>query len=140
MNSITIFDNGGKTSDRFTIINKETGDVFGCSENPNEPGGIGKFCGNCVDVRIPMYGAGWRQRIPAKAVIKAEVDNYINNARLDPNWIGKEVDFANLPVTVRQYISGLDSYSRESSKPNVIYMQTSSENLSPGSGRRDVAN
>jgi hypothetical protein len=136
MNSFTIFDNGSKTLDRYTIINRETGDVFGCSEKPDEPGGVGKCCGSCVDMRIVMPGAGWRQKMPAKRVIKAEVDNYINDARLDPNWIGKEVAFNNLPVTVRQYILRIDSFRemKESPKPNVIFMSTSPESLSTVSG------
>src|SRR5258708_3286952 len=92
MNKFIIFDNGGKTLDRFTIINKETGDVFGSSENPDDTNGAGKFYGNCADNRITMYGAGWRQKLPGKKVIKAEVDNYVNNAKLDPNWIGNEID------------------------------------------------
>jgi hypothetical protein len=132
MNPFIIFDNGGKTLDRFTIINRETGDVFGSSEKPDEPGGIGKYCGNCADLRIVMYGAGWRQKIPARKVIKEEVDNYINNAKLDENWIGCEVDLNSLPVNVRQYILRLDPQSRigENSKANVVYMAASSDNLS----------
>src|SRR5450756_574337 len=93
MNKFIIFDNGGKTLDRFTIINKETGDVLGCGENPDAPNGAGKFYGSCIDHRIVMAGAGWRQKLPGKSVIKAEVDNYINNAKLDPDWMGYEVDF-----------------------------------------------
>jgi hypothetical protein len=136
MKTFIIFDNGGKTSDRFTIINKETGDVFGCGENPETPNGAGKYCGNCTDHLIVIYGAGWRQRLPGKKVIKAEVDNYLNNAKLDPDWMGNEVDFISLPVNVRQYISHLDTHSRveDLSKVNVIYMARASENLSSGSG------
>lgn len=112
MKTFAIFDNGGKTLDRFTVIDKETGDIFGCSENPDAPNGLGEFCGNCASHLIVLYGAGWRQRFPRKKVVKAEVDNYINNAKLDPDWIGNEVDFDSLPVTLRQYISHLDSHSR----------------------------
>ncbi len=35
-----VFDNGGKTLDRYTIINKETGDIFGSCENPDGPNGV----------------------------------------------------------------------------------------------------
>jgi orotidine-5'-phosphate decarboxylase len=132
MNSYTIFDNGAKTLDRYTIISRETGYVFGCSEKPDEPGGIGKCCGSCADMRIVMPGAGWRQKTPAKRVINAAVDNYINDARLDPNWIGREVAFNNLPVAVRKYILHLDSSDSmgESSKVNVVHMSTVPESLS----------
>ena len=91
MKTFIIFDNGGATPDRYTIINKETGDVFGAREYRDALHGTGKFIGNCADHRIAMYGAGWRQRLPIKKIIKEEVDNYINNARLNPEWIGKEV-------------------------------------------------
>ena len=108
MYKFIIFDNGGKTLDRYTIINKETGDVYGCGENPDAPNGAGKFHGCCVDHRIVMSGAGWRQKLPGKSVIRAEVDNYINNAKLNPDWMGEEVNFNSLPANVRQYISRLD--------------------------------
>jgi hypothetical protein len=112
MKTFVIFDNGGKTLDRFTVIDKETGDVFGCSENPDAPNGLGEFCGNCAGHLIVLYGTRWRQRFPGKRAIKAEVDNYVNNAKLDPDWIGSQVDFDSLPANVRQYISRLDSHSR----------------------------
>ena len=112
MNTFIIFDNGGKTPDRFTIINRETGDVFGASENPAAPNGVGKYCGNCIDHLIILYGAGWRQKLPPKKVIRASADNYINNARLDPDLIGREIALNNLPENVRQFISHLDLRSR----------------------------
>jgi len=138
MNNFVIFDNGGRTLDRFTIINKETGDVYGCSENPDAPNGAGKFYGSCVEHRIVMSGAGWRQKLPGKSVIKAEVDNYINNAKLDPDWMGKEVDFNSLPANVRQYISHLDPHIRaeEYSEANIVFMSRATENVSSGSGTR----
>ena len=43
-----IFDNGGKTQDRFTLIN-EWGDVFGFCCIPSNPLGIGVYCGNFKD-------------------------------------------------------------------------------------------
>ena len=107
MKKFIIFDNGGKTIDRFTIINKETGDIFGCGDNPNAPGCAGELIGNCVSHRIVVYGAGWRQRLPGKNIIKEEVDNYVNNARLDPDWLGRQVDLINLPMNVKHFISRL---------------------------------
>jgi hypothetical protein len=136
MRTFIIFDNSGKTLDRFTVINKETGDVFGCCDNPDSPGGTGKFIGNCTSHRIVMYGAGWRQRLPGKNIIKEEVENYINNARLDPDWLGREVDLINLPMNVKHYICQLtpNSQAADSSKVNVVYMSRASENISSGSG------
>jgi hypothetical protein len=136
MRPFIIFDNGGKTPDRFTIINKETGDVFGASEDPAASDGIGKFCGNCADHRIVMFGAGWRQKLPGQKIIKAEAENYINNARLNPDWIGSEVEWKSLPENVRSYISRLDPHHRagDYSKVNIAYMTTASVDLSSGAG------
>jgi len=130
MKTFIIFDNSGKTLDRFTIINKETGDVFGCSDNPDMPGGGGVLIGNCASHRIVMYGTGWRQRLPGSTVIQEEVNNYINNARLDPNWLGKEVDLNYLPMSVKHYISRLACNNHEAkySNDNVVYMSNASEN------------
>ena len=124
MNNYVIFDNGGKTSDRFTIINKTTGDVFGASENPYDANGIAKFCGNCADHKIVLYGAGWRQKLPPKKVIQAEVEHYINNARLNVNWLGKEVELDALPQSVRDYITRLDDPQEtdQFAKANITYM------------------
>ena len=136
MKTFIIFDNGGKSFDRFTIINKETGEVFGASENPNAPNGIGKFFGNCSDHLIVMYGAGWRQKHPIKKVIKAEVENYINNAKLDPTWIGSEVDFKSLPENVQKYISGLGTQrpAGNYSMGQIAHMLRASEDPISSSG------
>jgi hypothetical protein len=109
MKTYIVFDNGGKTIDRFTVINMKTADVFGVSENPASPDGIGRHCGNCAEHRIVLYGTGWRQRLPAKKIMEAEAENYINNARLDPDWLGREIEFAALPMNVREYITELDN-------------------------------
>jgi len=108
MKTYIVFDNGGKTIDRFTVINTKTADVFSVSENPAGAGGIGRHCGNCAEHRITLYGSGWRQRLPAKKVLEAEAENYINNARLDPDWLGCEIEFASLPKNVREYMAELD--------------------------------
>ena len=138
MKTFIIFDNCGRTFDRFTIINKETGDVFGCSDNPDAPGGAGVLIGNCAAHCIALYGAGWRQRLPGQHVIKAEVDNYINNARLDADWLGKEVDVAHLPMRVKHYIACLASKGPGAgpSNVNVVYMSRVPGTISSGTGLR----
>jgi len=108
MKNFIVFDNGGETADRYTIINMETADVFGASENPHDPSGLGRWIGNIADHRTVLYGAGWRQRLPAKKVIQVEVENYVNNAKLDPDWLGVEVPAADLPAALRVYVEGLD--------------------------------
>ena len=108
MKNYIVFDNGGKTADRYTIINTETADIFGASENPFDPNGLARWIGNLTDHRTVLYGAGWRQRLPAKKVIQAEVENYVNNAKLDPEWLGVEVESKDLPEALRSYIEELD--------------------------------
>jgi hypothetical protein len=108
MKNYIVFDNGGKSTDRYTIINMETADVFGASEDPHDPSGLGRWIGNVADHRTVLYGAGWRQRLPAKKVIQTEVENYVNNAKLDPEWLGVEIASKNLPDALRSYIEGLD--------------------------------
>jgi hypothetical protein len=117
MKNYMIFDNGGKTTDRFTIIRVETGDVFGASEHPSEPGGVGRWCGNIIEHKIVLYGAGWRQRLPQKKIIEAEIENYVNNARLDPEWLGREIELQSLPEAVQNYIADLDS-DRDAGPPS----------------------
>jgi hypothetical protein len=135
MENFVIFDNGGKTLDRFTIVNRETGDVFGTSENPDAPNGVGKFCGNCSDHLIVLYGTGWRQKRRLKKEIKAEAENYINNAKLDPAWLGNEVKFEKLPEDVRIYISHLDPVRpfRDYTKATLVYMSNGDDDIISGS-------
>ena len=129
MNTHIIFDNGGLTLDRFTIINSETGDVFGASENPSGPKGIGKWIGNCAAHRTVLNRCGWRQRLPSKKVVKSETENYINNARLDPDWIGREIDFKALPERVIEFISGLDhdTSGYRQRMANIIFLKSDSK-------------
>jgi len=124
MNTFIIFDNSGKTLDRFTVINKDTGDVFGASSNPDAPNGVWTFCGNCANQHIAFSGAGWRQKLPGIKVIKAAVDKLIFNAKFDPDWIGNWVDFDDLPETLQQYLSNKKSGKdlHESSRAHVLYM------------------
>jgi len=109
MKKYIAFDNGGITPDRFTIINKETADVLGFSEDPGGSGGIAKMCGNCAEHLAIMSGAGWRQSLPAKKLIQSQVENYVNNARLDPDWLGREIDFMHLPKSVRECVRAWDA-------------------------------
>jgi hypothetical protein len=113
MKTFIIFDNGGNTLDRYRIINKATGDVFGCSENPESADGKGKFVGNC-----------------------AEIETYINNARLDPDWIGKEADLILLPIAVRRWVAQLASCGRPgtNSPASIVYMTGSTRDAPAASG------
>lgn len=45
MRKIRIYDNGGKSIDRYTLITPD-GDVFGFNDAPYHPQGFGQFCGS----------------------------------------------------------------------------------------------
>jgi hypothetical protein len=128
-----IFDHSSIRPERFTIVNGETGDVFGASENPHALNWTARFLGNCADHRIVLRGAGWRQGLPSKRIIKTEIEHYVNNARLNPDWLGKEIAFAALPENVRRYIACLTAASPAgaASEANVGYMATGQEEKAP---------
>ncbi|PWT79216.1 MAG: hypothetical protein C5B59_00095 [Bacteroidetes bacterium] len=117
MENYIVFDNGGKTTDRYTAISKESGDIYGMSTNPFAPDGVGNFIGNCAQAHILLYGTGWRERLPPKKVIKTVLDNIIIQSKLDPDWIGELVSFDKLPDNVKKYITQLPE-SRISSSNN----------------------
>ncbi|HEV3325762.1 MAG TPA: hypothetical protein VG052_09150 [Puia sp.] len=61
----------------------------------------------------------------------------MNNAKLDPDWIGRELDFAALPENIRRFIAGLNAVSPagELAEANVVYMSTSQDDKAPALGR-----
>ena len=46
--TIKVFDNGGETFDRYTVIIDK--DVYTMSANPNSPQGVNLYCGSQIDV------------------------------------------------------------------------------------------
>jgi len=112
MTRYIIFDNEGRTSDRYTIINRSSGDVFAASEQA-EKEISGRFCGNCADHRVALYGAGWRQMPLSQRIIDAETNNYVRNAQLDPSWLGKELPQQQCPLNLLAYIEILDKMPRD---------------------------
>lgn len=89
MKKPVVFDNLGASFDRFTIINSRNGDMFGASENPFHPCGFGQFVGNVK--------TDWKK--PVKEMLEAY--------RSMPEWIGKEVNVAELPNDVQKFIAQL---------------------------------
>jgi hypothetical protein len=110
MEKYIVFDNGGKTFDRYTIINTDSADVFGVSDRPGDPNGVCKLCGNCAEHRIVLYGAEWRQRLPVQKILREEAEGYIRNARLDPDWLGAELVYTDLPEELRVTLESFDSH------------------------------
>ena len=83
-----------------------------------------------------LYGAGWRQKLPEKNIVKEETDNYINNARLDPGWLGRETDLRILPDAVRRWVAQLASGGRAEDHPaaSVVYMPRNGSEVIPAFG------
>lgn len=101
-NKFYAFDNGGKTFDRFTIIDNG-GEMLGLSENPNSPQAFSQWAGNCVDnYMFVSFGYAWRRHCDVKKVIKHELPRIIQEFKTDGN-IGQMVDFNSLPIEVQQH-------------------------------------
>ena len=102
---ITIFDNGGKTADRYTGVIAATGDVVGFNDNPFHPAfGFGQFCGNVTDRMNVTFGQGWRNHFEEKKILKQELSYYLREARNTPNWLGLEVERNTLPQEAQKYV------------------------------------
>jgi hypothetical protein len=103
MKNIIVLDNGGETFDRYTIIDKATGDMIGASDNPFHPQGFGQYCGNVADnYWFTAYGYGWRKGCDTKLLnkrIKYAIDLFLN----DCSNVGKRIEFSALPADVQQF-------------------------------------
>ena len=96
-------DNGGETFDRYTIIERATGEMVGASEQPSNPLGFGQYCGNVADNYWRVsYGSQWRKGCDERLLnkrIKYAVYLYM----VDCGNVGKVVKFESLPETVQKY-------------------------------------
>jgi len=117
MTTYIVFDNEGKTPDRYTAVDRESGNVF--SIGPEA--GSGKFCGNCADHRVTLYGAGWRQMPLSRKVIEGETENYIHNAQLDPGWLGNELPEEQWPKDLLDSIGRLAKSNFADYRSTPIY-------------------
>lgn len=104
---IILFDNGGKTVDRYTGVITKSGDVVGFNENPFSPSGFGQFCGNVMDRMNITYGYGWRKHFNESNVLKSELKHYLNEAKNNTDWLGKQIEFKNLSEEAQKYIRQL---------------------------------
>jgi hypothetical protein len=100
MKNVIVFDNNGETFDRFTILDKKTGDIIGSSSNPFSPQGFGQHCGNVADNYWNVaYGYSWRKRINVKKSIKFAVEHFLAYYAN----IGKIIPFNTLPIDVQKF-------------------------------------
>lgn len=80
---VVVLDNGGKTYDRYTIIQKPCGTLYGANEDPFHPMGFGQYCGE----------------------VSGDVDDYIEDAIEKPEWLGEVVKYEDLPEGTQNYIT-----------------------------------
>ena len=98
--SYVVFDNEGKTLDRYTIIN-EDGDILGLSETG---AGFSQFCGNCVDGYMDVsYGASWRRHLNVPRVIHRELPRIIEEFESEGR-LGKRIAFSGLSEELQVHI------------------------------------
>lgn len=98
-----VFDNGGETCDRYTVIDKH-GDMLGLSNDTTHPLGFSQFCGNIVDnYMIPSYGASWRRHCNVDKIIKQERPRLVKEFETNGN-IGKKIKFSELPDNIKLHI------------------------------------
>ena len=109
MKNLIVFDNGGVTFDRFTIINKNDGEMIGSSEMPFNPLGFGQYCGNAAwDYFTRTVGANYLRRIEEKdpkhyhKIMKQKTAEIIKEFKQDGN-LGKTIPFNTLPPDVQQF-------------------------------------
>lgn len=104
MKNLLILDNGGETLDRYTIVDKKTGDMFGASEQPFNPLGFAQFCGNVADnYWITAYGHSWRRGCDEK-LLKKRILYAVRNFQNDCAHVGKPVKWESLPEDVQKFV------------------------------------
>lgn len=134
-NKIIVFDNGGKTADRYTLILPD-GDVYGCSENPYHPQGIGTFNCNVCEARYKDYQVHYDhdKGVWFPHALKWAYDDFLKEAHKNDKWLGEEVtDQTKLPEAVQKYIAQLDKEMNTprdpSAEPEVRSITISSNDL-----------
>lgn len=102
-NKLICLDNGGETLDRYTIIDRISGEMIGASCQPFSPLGFGQHCGNVADnYWFIAYGYGWRRGCNKRLLnkrIKYAVDLFLSGC----GNVGKEIDFNTLPPDVQKF-------------------------------------
>ena len=100
---LIILDNGGATFDRYTIIDRLTGEMAGASDNPFHPLGFGQYCGNVADNYWQQaYGYSWRNGCN-KRLLNKRIKYAIDLFLADCGNVGKVVEFSSLPEKVQQF-------------------------------------
>jgi hypothetical protein len=107
--TIFIFDNEGKTADRYTGIIAKTGDIIGFNSHPQHPAyGFGQFCGNVIDKLNEKFGYNWQESRSEKTIqriLNNEINCYVSEARKNTNWLGKEINVKDLSDNAKEFVT-----------------------------------
>ena len=102
---VTIFFNP-KTYDCYTAVLK-TGDVYGFNSDPFHPMGFGQYVGSVTDRLNVTFGYGWRNHLNEKKMLRTELKHYLNEAKSNSDWLGKEIELKTLPEQAQKYVKQL---------------------------------
>lgn len=94
------------TCDCYTVINTKTGDGLSSSPNPFHPTGVGSSFNLVDDIMFHEWGAMWRTSLKSSVnrIIREKVKGYIKEAKNNPGWLGKEIEYKDLPDKVKEYL------------------------------------
>jgi hypothetical protein len=90
MKKFRIYDNGGKTFDRYTFVVREkdtnTLHFWGASENPFHPQGFGQYCGSSDDIRPCHVSTALGRKVKVLADLPDAVIRYFNQCARLCDW------------------------------------------------------
>lgn len=109
MKKLIVFDNKGETFDRFTILDKSTGEMIGASERPFAPNGFGQHCGNVAwSYFANTIGAPYMHSMEKNDPKHYKKIMRLKTAEIAKDWkdhktIGEVINFNSLPEDVKQF-------------------------------------
>lgn len=90
MKKFRIYDNGGKSFDRFTFVirekDSETLHFWGSSEKPFDPQGFGQYCGSSEDYTPCIPGAHLGSKVRDFSTLPESVKGYFAQCVRNCDW------------------------------------------------------
>ena len=90
MRKFRIYDNGGKTCDRYTFVIREKDSkvlhFWGASENPYHPQGLGQYCGASDDFRPCVPSARLGKKVKSLSGVPEPVAKMFMESAKDLGW------------------------------------------------------
>lgn len=103
---VKVYDNGGKSIDRYDIVIQTSGEVYGCSSLPQHPQGVGQYTGNVCEL---VYGHGADFYIDKRgnyihSWVRVAISEYKKRLKKLSSY---PVKYGRLPIEVQNYINYL---------------------------------